>query len=88
MVLLFIWALLSCAVLSCVVLCCTVLCYPVLSCPSAYALSPTRGAGLMQAVPDTISLDALKHRDDHFTTLYDFFVRYALPCVFGRRGGL
>lgn len=37
------------------------------------AISPE--AGLIEAVPDTISLHALKKRDPNFTTLNDFFIR-------------
>ena len=38
------------------------------------ATSPT--CGLIEAVPDAISLDALKKRDGDYTTLFDFFTRY------------
>jgi hypothetical protein len=33
-------------------------------------------AGLVEAIPDTISIDALKRTDFHYTTLQDFFGRY------------
>ncbi|GMH84929.1 hypothetical protein TrVE_jg10193 [Triparma verrucosa] len=32
--------------------------------------------GLIEAVPDTVSIDSLKRRDPSFTTLDDFFVRH------------
>ncbi len=38
------------------------------------AVSPD--GGLIEAIPDTISIDALKRGDPHFTTLNDFFVRH------------
>lgn len=37
--------------------------------------------GLIEAIPDTVSLDALKKNDPRFTTLTDFFIR-----LFGPRG--
>lgn len=37
--------------------------------------------GLLEAIPDTVSLDALKKNDPQFTTLTDFFER-----LFGPRG--
>ncbi|GBG34892.1 Phosphatidylinositol 4-kinase [Hondaea fermentalgiana] len=38
------------------------------------AVSPD--SGLIQAVPDTISLDSLKKNDTDYTTLRNFFIRY------------
>ena len=32
--------------------------------------------GLIEAVPDTVSIDSLKRRDPSFTTLDDFFIRH------------
>ena len=37
-------------------------------------MTPT--SGLIEAVPDTISIHALKKKDPNFTTLADFFLRY------------
>jgi len=39
-----------------------------------YALSDS--CGVIEAVPDTISLDSLKRNDDQFVNLKDFFVRF------------
>ena len=36
----------------------------------------TADAGLIEAVPDTISIDALKKNDPNFVSLIDFFHRY------------
>jgi phosphatidylinositol 4-kinase len=33
-------------------------------------------AGLIEAIPDTVSLDALKKKDKHYTTLCDFYERF------------
>ena len=38
------------------------------------ALTPD--SGVIEAIPDTISLDCLKKRDARYTTLRDFFLRY------------
>ena len=38
-------------------------------------LATTRAAGLIQAVPNTVSIDSLKKKDLEFTTLADFFER-------------
>eukprot|EP01029_Cantina_marsupialis_P012364 TRINITY_DN2727_c0_g3_i1.p1 TRINITY_DN2727_c0_g3~~TRINITY_DN2727_c0_g3_i1.p1 ORF type:complete len:708 (+),score=200.75 TRINITY_DN2727_c0_g3_i1:306-2126(+) len=38
------------------------------------ATSPT--SGVMEAVPDTISIDALKKNDKHFVNLHEFYVRH------------
>jgi hypothetical protein len=38
-------------------------------------LATTRQAGLIQAVPNTVSIDSLKRKDQEFTTLGDFFER-------------
>jgi phosphatidylinositol 4-kinase B len=39
-------------------------------------LATSRGGGLIEAIPDTVSLDALKRGDPAFTTLGDWFTRY------------
>lgn len=39
-------------------------------------LATCRDGGLIEAIPDTISLDSLKRGDPNFTTLSDFFERY------------
>ena len=36
----------------------------------------TEDAGLIEAIPDTVSLDALKKKDKHYTTLCDFYERF------------
>jgi phosphatidylinositol 4-kinase len=46
----------------------------------------TDSTGFIEAVPDTISIDALKHRDPHYTTLYDFFVRSGCLLVVSNLG--
>ena len=42
--------------------------------PGILAVTPT--SGLIEAVPDTVSLHALKKKDPSFTTLSDFFLRH------------
>ena len=39
-------------------------------------LAVSASGGLIEAIPDTISLDALKKGDPHFTNLNDFFIRH------------
>ena len=46
-------------------------------------LATSASGGLIHAVPDTISIDALKRGDPHFTTLDDWFDRHF---NFGARG--
>jgi phosphatidylinositol 4-kinase len=46
-------------------------------------LATSADGGLIQAIPDTISVDALKRGDPHFTTLDDWFERHY---NFGARG--
>ena len=43
-------------------------------CVGILAVTPT--SGLIEAVPDTVSLHALKKKDPSFTTLADFFLRH------------
>lgn len=38
-------------------------------------ISTSPDSGIIEAIPDTISLDSLKKNDPHFTTLADFFER-------------
>ena len=39
-------------------------------------LATSRTDGLIEAIPDTVSLHALKEKDPAFTTLKDFFIRF------------
>lgn len=39
-------------------------------------LALSADSGIIEAIPDTISLDCLKKRDAHFTTLKAFYLRY------------
>lgn len=49
-----------------------------------------RDAGIVEAIPDTISLDALRRNDPSYTNLLNFFVRFfppsKPPAATGRRG--
>ena len=47
------------------------------------SLSLSLTSGLIEAIPDTVSLDALKKKDSQYTTLSDFFERF-----FGIEGSL
>ncbi|KAF0682459.1 Aste57867_25411 [Aphanomyces stellatus] len=47
-------------------------------------LATSATCGLIEAVPDTVSLDSLKKNDPDYTTLFDFYERYFGPRDGGR----
>lgn len=53
------------------------------ACIVADILAQSHDSGFIEAIPDTISLDALKRGDSRFTTLADFFERHFCNAIPG-----